>query len=72
MDINEARQLGLEHGEQDGSVIDRQAVQNCWRRWTEAEVEAYLEGRREGAGQARAAGRAKVFSGQSVCPIVPI
>jgi hypothetical protein len=48
---DEARQLGLEHGQQTGEEIDRQAVVGHFPRWSDAEVDAYLEGRREGASE---------------------
>ena len=45
-DIAEARRLGYEHGLQSGDEIDRQIVRCCWTRWADAEIEAYLRGRR--------------------------
>lgn len=44
-DISEARQLGLEHGQQIGSSIDRAAVAEHFPRWTAEEIDAYLDGR---------------------------
>lgn len=51
-DIDEAARLGLEHGRQSGETISRNAARCVWPRWTVAEVEAYLEARREGADMA--------------------
>lgn len=51
IDISKARQLGLEHGQQIGSSIDRAAVGEHFPRWTAEEIDAYLDGRRKGAAQ---------------------
>jgi hypothetical protein len=42
--LRDACRLGRDHGRQVGEAIERCAVRQCWRRWTDAAVEAYLEG----------------------------